>query len=141
MNAPVADAPVSQGVNWKHPGIAAFVGVAITLYELGAVDAALVQVMTCNDMRELLEERGLRKSGNKLALRARLLEVPADTGEVKRRLNRAVRWHLQRSIRDYGEDGYGDKPVDMDVVEYWLAHIDPTTMKATVRAMRSNGMH
>ena len=140
--APVAtEAPAAAGVNWEHPGIAAFVDVAITLYDLGAVDAAAVQLMTCNDMRELLEERGLRKSGNKLALRARLLEVPADTGEVKRRLNRAVRWHLQHSIHWYGEDGYGDKPADMDVIEYWLAHIDPTTMKATVRAMWSNGMH
>ena len=28
-------------------------------------------------------------------------------------------------IRRYGEDGYGDKPVHMDTVVYWLSHHDP----------------
>jgi hypothetical protein len=28
-----------------------------------------------------------------------------------------------RFIERYGDDGYGDKPVDMNRVEYWLAHI------------------
>jgi hypothetical protein len=28
-------------------------------------------------------------------------------------------------IREYGEDGMGDKPAHMDTVDYWLAHFKP----------------
>ena len=27
-------------------------------------------------------------------------------------------------INRYGEDGYGDKPKDMNRVQYWLAHLE-----------------
>lgn len=37
--------------------------------------------------------------------------------------------HIWKSIEKYGETGYGDKPEDMDTVEYWLAHVDFERLK------------
>jgi hypothetical protein len=32
---------------------------------------------------------------------------------------------LQPHIDRFGEDGYGEKPVHMDPVDYWLSHLNP----------------
>lgn len=40
-----------------------------------------------------------------------------------------VAGHIWKLIDRYGETGYGDKPEDMDTVEYWLAHIDFERLK------------
>jgi hypothetical protein len=32
-------------------------------------------------------------------------------------------WAVTEFIERYGDDGYGDKPSDMNRVEYWLSHI------------------
>lgn len=41
----------------------------------------------------------------------------------------AVMANVCSSIYRYGEDGMGDKPADMDVFEYWLAHVNYDALK------------
>lgn len=40
----------------------------------------------------------------------------------------AVAGHIWRFIDRYG---YGEKPTEMDTVEYWLAHVDFENLKTT----------
>lgn len=45
--------------------------------------------------------------------------------EKKRYL--VLRWKITTGIQDsidrYGQDGFGDKPLEMDLVEYWISHL------------------
>ena len=79
--------------------------------------------------------RGLSRSGTKKAIIDRLARDTDNGGRrgVLRRINlnrRAYAFHLvvrevAFKIREYGDDGMGDKPEGMCRVEYWLAHIEP----------------
>jgi hypothetical protein len=53
--------------------------------------------------------------------------TPTSLAEIreKKDVQRKVYFALLDNIKCYGFDGMGDKPKDMDVVEYWLSQIDP----------------
>mgnify|MGYP006874415544 CR=1 FL=1 len=49
------------------------------------------------------------------------------TGKKSGRQWNSKRAEIARNVRDlierYGDDGYGDKPKDMNRVEYWISHL------------------
>ena len=53
---------------------------------------------------------------------------PRNVARMMTRL-RKVYWAIMNDIRDYGEDGFGDKPAHMDTVVYWLSHLNPESFQ------------
>jgi hypothetical protein len=109
----------------RHPSITAYVDILTEQHNFAELSEADVKGMTCKAMRELLAHRGLKMTGGKASLRERLLTMQPDVASVKNKIRRAVCCRVSFHIREYGEDGMGDKPAHMDTVDYWLAHFNP----------------
>ena len=77
------------------------------------------------ELREMLIDRRLKVSGTKADKIKRLLEEPPNLKQIKREKYSDVHFALVDKIEMYGNDGRGNKPVDMCRVEYWIAHLDP----------------
>ena len=75
------------------------------------------------DQLEAAEEEKLAAAK---ADRDRLLTTTPNVSKVKLDVRRKVYFAIMDDIDSYGEDGFGDKPVHMDTVVYWLAHHDPS---------------
>ena len=54
---------------------------------------------------------------------------PKTAGERMCRAIQAVAYMIHSNIERYGPTGYGNKPPEMGVVEYWLAHVNYDRLK------------
>jgi hypothetical protein len=109
----------------SHPCISAYADIVLETHDFSPLADVHVDGMNCAAMRKLLARRGLRMTGNKAALRNRLLAAEPDVATVEDDVRRKVLSRVLMHIREYGEDGMGDKPAHMDTVEYWLSHFEP----------------
>lgn len=116
-------------LGWRHPSFSAYVDIVLESYNFTPLTELTVNGMNCTAMRELLARRGLKMTGNKAALRDRLLTAEPDVAKVKIDVRRKVYRAIMDHIREYGEDGMGDKPAHMDTVVYWLSHFDPESVQ------------
>ena len=115
--------------DFRHPSISAYVDIVMESHNFTPLVEATVNALNCTDMRELLARRGLKMTGSKAALRDRLLTSEPDVAKVRNNVMRKVMSRVLNHIREYGEDGMGDKPAHMDTVVYWLAHFDPESFQ------------
>eukprot|EP01043_Picozoa_sp_COSAG02_P020397 COSAG02_NODE_1005_length_15270_cov_11.414607_13_plen_129_part_00 len=120
----VAYGPHPRPDMW-HPSLCAYVEIVLESYNFDPLTEEVVNGLNCTTMRDMLARRGLTMTGNKATLRNRLLTTTPNVPKVKLDLRRKVHFTIMADIRRYGEDGYGDKPVHMDTVVYWLSHHDP----------------
>ena len=95
-----------------------------------------VETLTVSHLKALLYWRCQPLGGKKVVLVQRLREELDGSMLVtmnrRRQLHtwRLVFWAVFRDIDRYGDDGFGNKPVGMCRVEYWLAHMNPTYYSA-----------
>ena len=130
-NTPGVEYGPHPKLDWHHPAIAAYTDIIVSGFQLGPLDEDTVAKMTCPTMRELLSQRGLSMTGNKAALRERLLNAEPNKAKLHSIVRRNVLRAMFDNIDRYGEDGYGEKPAHMDPVEYWLAHLNPRRFALT----------
>jgi hypothetical protein len=110
---------------WGHPAIASYTDIVMEGFDFEPVSETTVTNMTCPAMREMLARRGLPVTGNKATLRDRLLTGDPNKSKVYCKVRRKILTAVHNNIDRFGEDGYGEKPVHMDPVDYWLSHLNP----------------
>ena len=107
----------------------------ITAYVDGLLDGsprtrcatpAEVEGKRVDELKRMLCKRGLKQSGRKGDLIARLTTEVPNVAKVRSKIRVRVCWAVIDLIHDYGDTGFGDKPEGMCRVEYWLAHLEPS---------------
>jgi hypothetical protein len=111
--------------DWGLPAIASYTDIVMEGFDFEPVSETTVANMTCPAMREMLARRGLPMTGNKAALRDRLLTGDPNKSKVYCKVRRKILTAVHNNIDCFGEDGYGEKPVHMDPVDYWLSKLKP----------------
>jgi len=92
--------------------------------DLTPMDTGRLRGLPVSALKQLCRKRALTCGGNKTDLVRRLHEEAVDLEFIRSRACAYIDSFIQRCIYRNGRDGMGDKPPELNVVEYWLAHVE-----------------